>query len=347
MDDNISSTFMAALRSVLTATSTMAAAGFYLHRRKFITAGEKKGLARMSQQVTIPALFFTKIIDCPQNFSTDKCPSVTDTLADVWVLMLWPLYVVGCGLVVGEAAARLSSTLQSQRSSVLAACAFANSTGLPITLLTVIHSHFPDSTEIGRIDPSLFLSVYLILYPVMQWGIGGWLLEPVEDSGAREWGGTQPSFGSQACEEGLSKVETAPEARRRSGNRLLLCSHERQKSLTEAGTAGHVMREMSPLDLLEVERRQSFGLEIVPLVPQTAGEPDAVAHLNPPWDMGKVKETVLQSLPKAFQPPVIGALLGLLVASFDPLRGIFVDLNGRANRAPLEWLYDGLCSVRS
>eukprot|EP00542_Grammatophora_oceanica_P006148 CAMPEP_0194063864 /NCGR_PEP_ID=MMETSP0009_2-20130614/81461_1 /TAXON_ID=210454 /ORGANISM="Grammatophora oceanica, Strain CCMP 410" /LENGTH=73 /DNA_ID=CAMNT_0038716143 /DNA_START=18 /DNA_END=235 /DNA_ORIENTATION=- len=73
----------------------------------------------MSQQVTIPALFCTKIIACPQNFSPDEpCPNITDNLPDVWVLAFWPFFVVGCGLLVGDAAARISGTPPWQRRAV-------------------------------------------------------------------------------------------------------------------------------------------------------------------------------------------------------------------------------------
>lgn len=98
------------------------------------------------------------------------CPSVADRISDLWMLLLWPVYVVLCGIFTGYLAARLSKTQPSQINSCLAACAFGNSTGLPITLLSVIHKQFPKSTELGRIDPTAFLSVYLLLYPVLQWG---------------------------------------------------------------------------------------------------------------------------------------------------------------------------------
>ena len=90
--------------------------------------------------------------------------------------------VVGSGFVVGYGAAVVSGTPRSQFRSVLAACGFGNSTGLPITLLTVVHANFPETSDLGHIDPTLFLSVYLLLYPVLQWGIGGWLLAPEEDN---------------------------------------------------------------------------------------------------------------------------------------------------------------------
>jgi predicted permease len=82
------------------------------------------------------------------------------------------------GLLVGWVMAKLTQTPSHQIRTVMVACAFGNSTGLPITLLTVVHANFPSTSDLGRIDPTLFLSVYLLLYPALQWGVGGWLLAP-------------------------------------------------------------------------------------------------------------------------------------------------------------------------
>lgn len=82
--------------------------------------------------------------------------------------------------------AKVCGTPKHQFRSVLAACGFGNSTGLPITLLIVIHSNFPVTSDLGRIDPTLFLSVFLLLYPVLQWGLGGWLLAPDVDQDPAE-----------------------------------------------------------------------------------------------------------------------------------------------------------------
>ena len=205
MASSLAPTFIAALRAVGTA-ATMAGAGFYLHRRDFVTPSGKKMLALISQQVTIPAFLFAKIIYCPngtigggggsEGGGSDVsgeliiddtpeivCPTVADRISNLWMLLLWPGYVVLCGLFTGYVAAKISNTSSLQTRSCLAACAFGNSTGLPITLLTVIHNQMKQlnkSTELGRIDPTAFLSVYLLLYPVLQWGAGGWLLAPEE-----------------------------------------------------------------------------------------------------------------------------------------------------------------------
>jgi predicted permease len=47
---------------------------------------------------------------------------------------------------------------------------------------------------------------------------------------------------------------------------------------------------------------------------------------------------------RCLQPPVVAAICGMIVAS-TPLRGMFVDLIDRQSRAPLQWLFDGLCQV--
>lgn len=185
-------TFLASLRAVGTA-STMAFVGFYMHRRGFVTPSGKKMMALLSQQVTIPAFLFAKIIHCPEagesnepNEDTKVCPSVADRISDLKLLLIWPGFVVFCGLITGYIAARISKTPPAQVRSCLAACAFGNSTGLVITLLTVVHGQFKGSgSELGRIDPTTFLSVYLLLYPVLQWGVGGWLLAPEENKDER------------------------------------------------------------------------------------------------------------------------------------------------------------------
>jgi predicted permease len=46
-------------------------------------------------------------------------------------------------------------------------------------------------------------------------------------------------------------------------------------------------------------------------------------------------------LDRCLQPPVIGAIIGIICA-VTPARGIFVDLVNRDSSAPLQWLFDGL-----
>jgi predicted permease len=172
----MSRTFMASLRSISTAV-IMASLGFYLHRTDGIGPEGKRTLAVLSQRVTIPFFLFTKIIYCKQDQSDDPCPDVTQSLADVWMLLLWPIYVVGIGCIVGSVVAKFTNTPRNHASTVLAACAFGNASALPITLLNVIHSSAPPTSDFGRTDPTLLLSVFMLLYPALLWGLGGWLLD--------------------------------------------------------------------------------------------------------------------------------------------------------------------------
>ena len=162
----------------------MAMTGYYLHRTNGIGTEGKRTLAVLSQQLTFPLFLFTKIIYCNQDWSDAPCPDVTKSLADVWMLLFWPIYVVGVGLFVGVMVAKITNAPKHHTRSILAACAFGNSNGLPITLLNVIHSNFPSTSDLGRIDPTLFLSVFLLSYPILQWGLGGYLLAPVENDDA-------------------------------------------------------------------------------------------------------------------------------------------------------------------
>jgi predicted permease len=175
--ETVISTFLASVKSVGTAC-TLAGIGIYLHQCGFVVGNGKRTLALISQQVTIPLLFFTKILYCNQDWSSDPCPNVTDSLGDAWILLVWPIWVCGSGLFVGYIVTIVADVPKHQRNSIMASIAFGNSTGLPITLLTVIHSNFGSSSVLGSVDPTLFLSVYLVMYPVLQWGIGGMLLAP-------------------------------------------------------------------------------------------------------------------------------------------------------------------------
>ena len=129
---SIYDTFVASVRCVGTAC-TLAAVGVYLHRRGFVAGEGKRTLALISQQVTFPLFLFTKIIFCNQDWSDKPCPDVTKSLRDVWMLLLWPLAVVGSGILIGYGVAVVCKTPPKQVRAVLAACGFGNSTGLPIT----------------------------------------------------------------------------------------------------------------------------------------------------------------------------------------------------------------------
>jgi predicted permease len=311
--------------------------GIYLHRHKLIIGEEKRKIALISKKVTLPAFFFSKIIYCKQNWSDQPCPNVTAVLGDVYVLLFWPLYVVSWGFIIGWIVTRLCKTPQRQQKSVFAAVAFANSTGLPITLLAVIHASFPATSELGRIDPTMFLSVYLLLYPVLQWGVGGYLLTDDDE------------------DESVQEITKSDRVRSLSDKFLLgldtldaLDTHEHLHELEEASHA-HITDadlELAEKELLALANEgvaktynSMSGGESV-----TALESDGSVNMTPHEVVMSFWDTFAMAMHKCLTPPVVGALLGMVVAA-TPLRGIFIDLQHRADKAPLEWLFDGIYSV--
>lgn len=404
-------TFLACIRSVGTAV-TLASVGFYLHRRGFIEAEGKRTLALLSQQATFPLFLFTKIIYCNQNWSDAPCPDVTKSLEDVWMLLFWPIVVVFTGFFVGHIVTKLCGTPTHQYRAVLAACGFGNSTGLPITLLTVVHSNFPETSDLGHIDPTLFLSVYLLLYPVLQWGIGGWLLAPEEenDDDDDEKEQETTSLVESAKSNVVETVAPRPKYQRARSFDIrshvlnnkeatnMYLEHRRGLSSNDEGlymsemdlpallaswdTAGNTdaMPGMDDSANSATNQEEAYlrsraishpGYSSIPAPPPRFSELSTISET----DRGRLslalspkvvseRKSILQSmrdvdqynvdslweelkniLNRCFQPPVVGALAGIICAAIQPLRGIFVDLENRASRAPLEWLFDGLYSV--
>jgi predicted permease len=391
---DISGTFLASMRSVGTAV-TLAAVGVYLHHRGFVGGEGKRALALISQQVTFPLFLFTKIIYCNQNWSDSPCPDVRKSLEDVWILLIWPVYVVMSGVFVGSLVARVTKTPPHQVRAVLAACAFGNSTGLPITLLTVVHSNFPTTSDLGRIDPTLFLSVYLLLYPVLQWGYGGWLLAPDDDEDEEsddevsDYGDvTGKNIGDQNRHRPLANTSSTPKSPPKKQRSISdsfrhnvlnnteiddYYRHHRQ-GLSSADEGMYV----SELDLVKFAREKTDEENDLSVSSASSGneedEPTNTIEVHPllrtgggvtgsyGTGLGRDKsieiemlkscreddptfwETVKNIASRCFQPPVVGAIAGIIVA-VTPLRGIFVDLVDRSSSAPLQWIFDGLYSV--
>lgn len=120
--------------------------------------------------VTIPALLFT------QSAQSVK-PAL---LASAWPLLLLPFAWVPLGLALGAAVVRLTRPPLRQRGAVVAACAFGNSTGLPVVLLSLVGDALVTPAARAQfgaaLEPLSYLSLYLVFYPVLQWSVGGALL---------------------------------------------------------------------------------------------------------------------------------------------------------------------------
>jgi hypothetical protein len=84
------------------------------------------------------------------------------------------------------------------------------------------------------------------------------------------------------------------------------------------------------------ENDEDTVVESVPLL--GTGEAGASVSTSMLENFRKVSEN-------CFQPPVVGAVAGIICASIPKLRGLFVDLDDRDSDAPLQFFFDGLYAV--
>jgi len=112
-----------------------------------------------------------------------------DMLCTGWIMLVLPLVYVLAGCALGFATTCF--TPPHLRRSAVAAIAFGNSTGMPLVLLSVIHEELSSAfldheKEEGRAgpDPIAYLSLYLCVYPMVQWPLGFHLLRPVGEAAA-------------------------------------------------------------------------------------------------------------------------------------------------------------------
>lgn len=347
--------------------AVMASGGIFLKRAGLMTPQVSRGLSEISMKLTIPCLLFTTAIDCAQDWSDDDCPRLVDQLAEGWPMLLLPALYVGVGVLVGHGAVLLGGIDESFRRPAIAAVTFGNSTGLPITLLAVVQAQFSQASNLGSTNPLVFLSVYLVLYPVLQWTVGAWLLSPkppevpgeVEMQGLRRstWRNS-PSFRVMTSKRvpvaqlGASDVDV--HERRRAQSVLELPSRSRLSTAEPGSSPSKSFPEVGSPRCAQGEPRRSdtasglkeAGLDL-PLggamaSASSAPHPDAAppALATPAIDWALV-QTLIE---RVFPPPVLAALLGMLVNFLDPLRGLLVDSN-RKEGAILQWVFNGLKKI--
>lgn len=161
-------------------TLSMAMIGAIFARMGILDANSRKVLSTLSMKITIPCLLFSNILDCPQRpgQAADACPDLRHSLVAAWPMLLLPFLWVAFGALTGRVASFLAP--RNLKGTAIVACAFPNSTGLPITLLSAL-SNVPltkDPTPSTQMRAFLLmLSIYQITYPVLQWGIGGRILK--------------------------------------------------------------------------------------------------------------------------------------------------------------------------
>jgi hypothetical protein len=83
----------------------------------------------------------------------------------------------------------------------------------------------------------------------------------------------------------------------------------------------------------------SCGIDAIPQDSTPSRHFDVSTMITNIWNEVKVIAD------RCFQPPVIGAIAGIICVSFTRLRALFIDLVDRDNDAPLQFLFDGLFAI--
>eukprot|EP00913_Durusdinium_trenchii_P035805 g33504.t1 len=215
------------------------AGGPSMTRLGIITNEVRKGLGELSMNLLLPCLMFSQVIYC-NTITThgSPCPNMAQVILSSVDLFFWPIVVVGSGYILGYLAAALMRVPPSFRRAAAGSVAFGNR------------------------DPLLFLPVYLVLSPLLQWTVGSYIFRGTpEDKGTGE-----------------AAVEAADE-----GEESLLSSEEESSSIpvVHARTAHGALMSRSLGRVAEqgpsITRRQTIG---VPMAKQVGNGFSAQAEVE-------------------------------------------------------------------
>lgn len=331
-NNNVWDTFIASLSAVGTAAA-LASTGVYLHQQKFVpTPQSKQMLSRYSQHIGLPCLFFTKMLTKKDAINNEAAfpgmeNSAPATANQTLLLLLWPVYVVSCGLLVGYALARVAGLPTPQRTALMVATAFANSTGLPTTLLSMLTINVMGGGGGSDVvvDPTIYLSVYLVLYPVLQWSIGGTLLglgdddatadnenKNVNDDNNRILLRKSSSIGSLKCHDDDDEVTSDDE------QMIFLTSND------------HINANSHDHDLAAVDKEA----QVANGKTLSSSHCQMLSHKG--WN--QLHAFVSTAMRGIRQPPVVGALSGWLMASIPPLKVMWTQ-------GSLKWMGQAVATV--
>ena len=127
----------------------------------------------MSVKIAIPALLFSSMV-----------PGISfELLAYAWPLLLLPAVYLLMGMLIGLLMLVIVNPPSNFRLGTVMACAFGNTTGIPVVLLSVLQQSLSRSVFADIADPLLFLSLELVTLPLLQYLVGLVLLRDREGGG--------------------------------------------------------------------------------------------------------------------------------------------------------------------
>ncbi|CAK9032124.1 unnamed protein product [Durusdinium trenchii] len=328
---------LASLQSVGT-IAVMALAGFWMTRLGIITNEVRKGLGELSMNLLLPCLMFSQVIYC-NTITThgSPCPNMAQVILSSVDLFFWPIVVVGSGYILGYLAAALMRVPPSFRRAAAGSVAFGNSTGMPVVLLSTLAPSLIEQKVIAG-DPLLFLPVYLVLSPLLQWTVGSYIFRGTpEDKGTGEAAVEAADEGEESLLSSEEESSSIPVVHARTAHGALMSRVE--------GDEEDLSEEQGP----SITRRQTIG---VPMAKQVGNGFSAQAEVEDVLAVEDLRmprrKSCAMALKKALfmflSPPVAATILGIFVAFIRPIQNQFVDLKDPDMRGThsLTWLYKSI-----
>lgn len=343
--------------------------------------------------VLMPCLLFTSVVDIKD---ASNYRHMKELIEDCWVLLVMPIFVVGSGMALGKLVAVLTGCPADFTKACVGAVAFANSTGMSITLLQVLS---PALLQQGLVDvdPLVILPVYLLLYPMLQWTVGSYLFGLLGTSNETETEEPEkqqdtpttaqlfravsdtltlssvpdlgfamaPDFCPTDCQH--SRVEQQRHSDRAQDLERSFSADSRGKqdsatpglyalpmfSLGSQSSQGcsHVEQQRCSHTLPHLQSQRSQGSSAEESVSEGRSEPsDETSESSGKCQGQRPGCHCLRAAGKvignALVPPVIGSVLGLIVALIDPIQGLFVPLPGSGwSMPPLAFLFQAMLAI--
>jgi len=338
------------MQTVLQAIGTsgcLAVAGAVAARRGLITDTGRKSMAELSMNLLMPLLLFTSTLDVRPGATYVP---LSELIQQSYVLLIMPLLVVSSGMALGKLVAVVTPCPQDFNKACVGAVAFANSTGMSITLLQVISPTLL-SQGVVTVDPLKYLPVYLLLYPILQWTIGSYLFgllgapETKEDAemGIPETNGPRvASITRRRSNRSLPELDFA------SDPDFYPLDGAPWRTSEEVQAAGAAQREEesdgSPLSTSEEESDEVRAIQTVVSVvtKSTMRAMKAASRFS-------CVKAALKFIRNGLVPPVIGCLCGLVASLILPLHCLFVDeislKTSGVNAAPLAFAFTAMRTI--
>ncbi|CAE7787202.1 unnamed protein product [Symbiodinium microadriaticum] len=335
---NIVTLMLTSLKAVGSiAIQTMA--GAIMAKMGIITNDGKKVLGELYMNLLLPCLMFTQVIYCHGHGSAnDPCPDMERVIQHSLFIFFWPILIVGSGYLLGLLAAKILRVSPDFERAAAGSVAFGSATTMPVALLQMLSPALYANGFLES-DPLLFLPVYLVLAPVLQWTAGSYIFignrtsgpqVPLEDGSTRSASDEPVDESTNGESDESSTDEDSEESREwsRAWTWHVRARNSRRASKfmsRRAKTSHGLFADVHPGFSAQAEVDDVLQKEDLAMPGRGAGCLAKAKHL-----------CFLFS-----SPPVLATLVGIVVACIRPIQNQFLDVHDGSltNTHALHWIY--------